>query len=99
MKKKAYTRYMANKKLWFRAKRFGWGWQPISWQGWIITLIYVLGLLNYVLQASREHSGSDFLIYFAMRFVPLTIVFLFICYIEGEKPGWHWNGKPRKSSR
>ena len=21
-----------NKKLWFRAKSFGWGWVPISWE-------------------------------------------------------------------
>ena len=24
---------------WFRRKRFGWGWTPISWEGWVVTLL------------------------------------------------------------
>jgi len=90
---------MKNKKLWFKAKRFGWGWQPISWQGWIITLIYVLGIANFAIEASPEHSGSDFLLFFAPKFILLTLSFLAICYLKGEKPAWHWNGKPRKTAR
>ena len=30
------------KKVWFKAKEYGWGWYPSSWQGWIILLIYLL---------------------------------------------------------
>ncbi|MDB5194652.1 MAG: hypothetical protein JWN50_666 [Parcubacteria group bacterium] len=78
------------KKLWFRAKLYGWGWYPISWEGWLITIIYVLGLVNFALQADGEHSGSDFLIHFALRFIPLTILFLIICYGKGERPRWRW---------
>ena len=25
---------------WFRRKRFGWGWTPISWEGWVATLLF-----------------------------------------------------------
>jgi hypothetical protein len=29
---------------WFRARtgRFSWGWTPVTWQGWLITLLGVL---------------------------------------------------------
>ena len=27
-------------KKWFAAKRYGWGWYPVTWQGWGILGIY-----------------------------------------------------------
>jgi hypothetical protein len=29
---------------WFRARtgRFSWGWTPVTWQGWLVTLLGVL---------------------------------------------------------
>lgn len=26
---------------WFEPRRGGWGWNPISWQGWAITLAFI----------------------------------------------------------
>ena len=26
---------------WFRRRRIGFGWRPVSWQGWVITLLAV----------------------------------------------------------
>ncbi|MES2213535.1 MAG: hypothetical protein V4473_01685 [Patescibacteria group bacterium] len=82
---------MENKKMWFRAKRWGWGWTPVSWQGWVVTLLYAFALIPYAVKANKAHSGSDALLQFAVPFVVLTIFLLIICYTRGEKPGWHWN--------
>jgi hypothetical protein len=84
---------MKNKKLWFRAKMFGWGWYPVSWQGWVIILIYVAGLIPHFLEANKQHSNSDFLINFSIPFIVNTILLLVICYLTGERPRWRWNGK------
>ncbi len=81
---------MENKNIWFKAKRFGWGWTPVTWQGWAITLLYAFALIQYAVQADMEHSGSDALFKFAVPFVVLTIFLLVICYSRGEKPGWRW---------
>ena len=27
---------------WFEPRRGGWGWNPISWQGWTITLAFIV---------------------------------------------------------
>lgn len=29
-------------KPWFGRKRIGWGWRPVAWQGWAITLLIVV---------------------------------------------------------
>ena len=34
-----------SKGPWFRAKRFGWGWTPITWEGWLVTLLGVVAFL------------------------------------------------------
>jgi hypothetical protein len=37
-----------NQEPWFRARtgRFSHGWMPITWQGWLVTLIGVLVILG-----------------------------------------------------
>lgn len=35
-------------KPWFARKRFGWGIRPVSWQGWIITLLVLVAFLFVV---------------------------------------------------
>jgi hypothetical protein len=77
-------------KLWFRAKMFGWGWFPISWEGWAVTALYVIALIPYAREASKQHSASDFLINFAIPFIVNTIFLLIICYARGERPRWRW---------
>ena len=37
---------MFGKPHWFKPKRFGWGLTPVSWQGWIYVLIWILLLLG-----------------------------------------------------
>lgn len=82
---------MENKKLWFKAKMWGWGWTPISWEGWVITILYVIAILQYAWKADRwAHSGSDALINFALPFIVTTIFLLIICYARGERPRWRW---------
>ena len=82
---------MKQNKLWFRAKMYGWGWYPISWEGWIITLLYVVSVMQPAISIDKaSHSGSDFLINFSIPFIINTIFLLIICYAKGEKPKWRW---------
>ncbi len=81
-------------KLWFSAKKYGWGWVPISWEGWTITLLYIVAItLNFMDIDKTSHSGSDTLISFAIPFVINTIFLLIICYARGERPRWRWGEK------
>ena len=35
-------------KVWFGPRRYGWppGWEPVSWEGWVATLAWVVALLG-----------------------------------------------------
>ncbi len=84
-------------KLWFKAKKYGWGWYPSSWQGWSIIFLYSLGIGLYFKNIDTySHSASDTLIGLIVPVSIQTIFLLVICYVKGEKPGWHWGSADKK---
>ncbi|MFZ2038690.1 MAG: hypothetical protein WAV11_02030 [Minisyncoccia bacterium] len=82
------------KRIWFRRKLYGWGWYPVTWEGWLVILVYIALILTLAL--TREEyipgnpdSGSNFLV-FALPIIVLTILLITISYKKGEKPRWQW---------
>ena len=86
-------------RVWFRAKKYGWGWgPPCCWQGWVVYLIWWIALLL---------PGGMFL---APRSIPLFVAYacalglmlLAVTLIKGEKPRWRWGDSedrlPRSSA-
>ena len=83
---------MMERKIWFKAKRFGWGWYPCSWQGWAVLALYFYAVISNILFINHH---LDLVIDSTKQFVPqiyvLTIFLIIICYITGEKPTWNWS--------
>lgn len=85
---------IARKKYWFKAKHYGWGWYPVSWQGWLVIGIYVvLFFANFRRVDLASHSASDTLLNLVPQTAVLTLILIFICYKTGEWPRWRWGGK------
>jgi hypothetical protein len=85
------------KKLWFKNKRYGWGWTPATWEGWLAILIYFacfIPIVNNYLTLSDENSTNEAAV---IRDIALllfiTAVLLVVSYYKGEKPSWHWGDK------
>ncbi len=79
------------KKLWFKNKKYGWGWTPVSWEGWLVTAVFtILTVIIFLCADSLSHSVSDTLLtvfpYGALLFATLIAV----CYKTGESPKWRW---------
>jgi len=65
-------------KVWFKAKRYGYGWYPSSWQGLLITITFLLLVLSsFFFIDKNSHSVSDTLI----NFIPLTIILALILFL------------------
>lgn len=98
---KKYVDYFRNNpnRYWFKRKIWGWGWVPVTWQGWLTTLLYVALILLLVLNREEPipgnpDSGSNFLV-LGLPIILLTVAYIFIAYKKGEKPKWQW-GLPDK---
>jgi len=73
------------KKIWFPAKRYGWGWGPPNcWQGWM-----VIGLWTLLIAAGVPLAKPSPYLY--LGFILVMIAGLMtVCYLKGEKPRWRW---------
>ena len=80
------------KKIWFPAKKYGWGWgAPVCWQGWAVLIGYL------ILDAAGVCVGVFFLPHYleimVAWFAILTLVLIVILRLKGEPPRWRWGGK------
>lgn len=89
---KRYISYIKNNPegYWFKAKCYGWGWTPATWQGWLVTLVYVVAILLFALTIDENSQDREVLFTFVLPMVLLTATFIRIAYKKGEKPHWHW---------
>jgi amino acid transporter len=74
------------KKIWFPAKKYGWGWGPPKcWQGWMVLLAYFILLGAGAVLLLPKYLGL-FLGYTAI----LVGALILIGFLKGEKPRWRW---------
>jgi len=81
------------KKYWFKPKRYGWGFYPISWEGWLATL-GLLGMVlisayvnNFFTSAITAQDGFSFLFDLVVVIALSSVVF------DGKTKGsvkWRW---------
>ncbi len=83
-----------SKKLWFKAKDYGWGWQPSSWQGWLVLSLYLVFNINVFWGVDNQsYYGRGDLINHFLPLVVSTVILIIVCYKKGEKPEWRWGKK------
>jgi len=75
-----------NTRFWFKAKGRGFGWYPVSWQGWSILLFYLyLVVSNFRQVDAQSHSVSDTLMSIFPEFFILTVLLIIICHATSQK--------------
>ncbi len=84
-----------SKEVWFKRKTYGWGWTPATWQGWAITLMYIVLLILSALTIDENSPTREVVFTFVFPIVLLTVAFFRIAYKKGEKPRWQW-GEDKK---
>ena len=80
------------RKYWFPAKRYGWGWGiPSSWQGWLV-LVAFGGLLvvgSFLFPPDMELGA--YLAYVSV----LCGLLVGVCWLKGEPTRWRWSNDER----
>lgn len=76
---------MKNKTYWFCQKRFGLGAAPNTWQGWILTELFVLFLCTMCYWVSNTAPNISW-----WRILGLgTALFIFLVWKKTDG-GWRW---------
>lgn len=77
-------------KLWFKAKTFGYGWYPVSWEGWVTLLIYLVVVVGLGVMLDRSPQANSDLVLFFSSIAAATIILILICVKKGEAARWRW---------
>lgn len=83
------------KNLWFKRKLYGWGWTPVTWQGWLATVVYVALVAAFALTIDENSPPQEVAFTFLLPAVLLTATFIRIAYKTGEAPRWQWGAKSK----
>lgn len=80
--------------LWFKARRYGWGWTPVSIEGWLVLIAFlVLVFVSAGFFVYRVRMGADVryaTILFVLWLTFLGGVLITVAWITGERPRWRW---------
>jgi len=68
------------KKAWFTKRILGWGYRPISLEGWLATIVVLAAVF-----ASIDNIGNTTTRYVILAVI--LIIFQIIIYLTGDSPG------------
>lgn len=94
---KEYIEYLKDNPhgYWFKRKLYGWGWTPVTWQGWLLIIVYILLIVVFSMTIDNTSPRQEVVFTFILPVVLLTVALIRVCYRKGEKPKWQW-GPPKK---
>mgnify|MGYP003405495463 CR=1 FL=1 len=83
-------------KLWFKRKIYGWGWVPVTWQGWSATALYSAVLVYFTVTLPQRPSAHEIVFDLLFPIIIVTLIFIYLAYKKGERPKWQWGIKNKK---
>jgi hypothetical protein len=72
-------------KYWFKAKTWGYGWYPVTWQAWLVLFIWLVILIFGIIKMDHEWLKNLIIILIA------TGLLVYISWKTGEPAKWRWN--------
>jgi hypothetical protein len=81
---------------WFKRRRYGWGWIPVTWQGWGIVagwLVVVLGGAFTLDDTPKNEFTHELGIYLLVVLIA-TVGMVIISLAKGPTPRWRMGKRP-----
>lgn len=80
-------------RYWFKRRRYGFGWTPVTREGWLALGLYLAAVLGGALVLGKLKASNPpqwtTTAYLSIVLV-LTIGFIAIAVIKGPTPRWRW---------
>jgi len=78
-------------RKWFVARTYGYGWYPITWQGWAIVFLVVIDIVFSSLAITLSYYPTLISVLFlSLQEIVVIILLIIICNLTGPKPKWRW---------
>lgn len=83
-------------ELWFKRRRYGWGWTPTTWQGWlVVTTALLIMIADVVFATSIGERPTAWQVTLFLAILAIAVVGLVaVGYRRGPKPKWRSGSRP-----
>ena len=81
-----------SKRYWFKRKKYGYGWYPYTWEGWVTVLGAMVVII--LLSLSYGHRLDTTPLPFTLGVIIVVGLLILLSYLKGETPRWQWGGEP-----
>ncbi len=78
-----------HKPYWFKRRRYGYGWAPAKWQGWVALAVYCTLVIVLALVLIPGDTVTT-MVYYLAGVAAFTIALLWLGLTKGPKPRWRW---------
>ena len=82
-----------NKNYWFKRRRYGWGWTPVTWQGWVTVASALLLIVANSLMLEKLILSTSVIVLFGINTIAVIVALVLISYAKGPAPKWRWGKK------
>jgi len=81
-------------KYWFKRRRYGYGWTPATYEGWLILGIYlvIVAIATTAVNTSPNRTAGDEAI-FLVGILAATLCLVGTAITKGPQPKWRWGKK------
>ena len=82
---------------WFKRRRYGYGWTPVKWQGWLTVFLFLAVVLigaSILLKDTPRNTFSTESFVFLIFTAITTALVVVVSLMKGPKPKWRWGSKP-----
>ena len=77
-------------KYWFKPKKYGYGAQPYTWEGWFLTIAFILFIV-YIIQPIKECTDIACIYNFKILAIIISTLVFFIIFVKKKTDGcWKW---------
>jgi len=84
-----------NRGYWFKRRRYGYGWTPVTWQGWstVAAFLLIVMIASTALNDTPAKSYSLESLAYLTLIVFATVSLVVISLKKGPSPKWRWGSK------
>jgi uncharacterized membrane protein len=85
------------RSYWFKRRRYGYGWTPVTWQGWLTVVLSIAAILLgavFLLKDTPRNTFSEEVFLFLIFLIVVTAALVVISLVKGPRPRWRWGRKP-----
>lgn len=84
-------------KYWFKRKRYGYGWKPVTWEGWLSVGLYVFIVVGglWAIRGVSDKNISTLANTYSIVVLLATVLLIVLGHKYGPKPKWRWGKSPQ----